>query len=45
MRITCGARPDLLELELNPVRVAPGGVIAVDALATAGVGAQSEGNR
>jgi len=26
---------DLLDLELNPVRVAPGGVVAVDALVTA----------
>ena len=29
------SRPDLLDLELNPVRVAPGGAIAVDALAAA----------
>jgi acyl-CoA synthetase (NDP forming) len=29
------ARPGLLEFELNPVRVAPDGVVAVDALATA----------
>ncbi|WP_328323249.1 acetate--CoA ligase family protein [Streptomyces sp. NBC_00455] len=28
------ARPDLLEIELNPVRVAPDGLLAVDALIT-----------
>lgn len=29
---TLAARPDLAEIELNPVRVGPGGVLAVDAL-------------
>lgn len=32
-RLIC-ARPDLSDLELNPVRVAPGGLLAVDALVT-----------
>jgi hypothetical protein len=29
---TLAARPDLAEIELNPVRVGPDGVLAVDAL-------------
>ncbi|SEQ26160.1 acetate--CoA ligase family protein [Lentzea albida] len=34
---TLAARPDLAEIELNPVRVGPDGVLAVDALVVSGI--------